>query len=159
MQIVTSLLRLQASKSGKENDPFYKEAIDRVSAMALVHEQMYQSQSLSNLNLNQYIQDLSSNLMQSYSLDKQVRLNADCRHRDTNRDFQYRNIGFLRQHFIFKTSSLVVQIDNSEKQISKCPPCNIQILIFAFQNFFECKWPNRMRLDPGPQNCQWLCYF
>ena len=76
MQIVTSLLRLQASKSGKENDPFYKEAIDRVGAMALVHEQMYQSQSLSNINLHQYVQDLSNNLMQSYSLNKQVRLNA-----------------------------------------------------------------------------------
>ncbi len=31
-----------------------------------------------------------------------------------------------------------IQIGNSDKQICKCPPCNIQILIFAFQNFFEC---------------------
>jgi hypothetical protein len=30
-----------------------------------------------------------------------------------------------------------IPVDNSEKQICKCPPCNIQILIFAFQNFFE----------------------
>lgn len=76
MQIVTSLLRLQASKSGKENDLFYKEAIDRVSAMALVHEQMYQSQSLSKINLYQYVQDLSANLLQSYSLNKQVHMRS-----------------------------------------------------------------------------------
>jgi hypothetical protein len=31
-----------------------------------------------------------------------------------------------------------IQTVNSEKQICKCPPCNLQILIFAFQNFFEC---------------------
>ncbi len=32
-----------------------------------------------------------------------------------------------------------IQIGYSEKQICKCPPCNIQILIFTFQIFFECK--------------------
>jgi hypothetical protein len=31
-----------------------------------------------------------------------------------------------------------IQKGYSEKQICKCPPCNKQILIFAFQNFFEC---------------------
>ncbi len=31
-----------------------------------------------------------------------------------------------------------MQIGDSKKQICNCPPCNIQILIFAFQNFFEC---------------------
>ena len=35
----------------------------------------------------------------------------------------------------FRTEN--IQIGYSEKQICKCPPCNIQILIFAFQNFFE----------------------
>ncbi len=31
-----------------------------------------------------------------------------------------------------------IQEGNSEKQICKCPPCNIQILIFAFKHFFDC---------------------
>ncbi len=39
-------------------------------------------------------------------------------------------VGFRTENF---------QIGNSDKQICKCPPCNIQILIFAFQNFFECR--------------------
>lgn len=75
LQIVTSLLRLQANSLGRDGDLFYQEAINRVNAMAMIHEQMYQSNSLSSLDLKRYIEDLKTNLLQSYSINKLV----DCK--------------------------------------------------------------------------------
>ncbi|MCC6702624.1 MAG: sensor histidine kinase [Fluviicola sp.] len=77
LQIVTSLLRLQANSLGRQGDLFYQEAINRVNAMAMIHEQMYQSNSLSSLDLKRYIEDLKDNLLHSYSINKHVECEMD----------------------------------------------------------------------------------
>lgn len=69
MQIISSLLRLEANKATEKSGTFYQEAIDRVSAMALVHEKMYKSGVLSQFDLEKYIQSLVSNLIDNYSLE------------------------------------------------------------------------------------------
>lgn len=70
LQIITSLLRLQANSMDRQADEFYKEAINRVTAMAIIHERMYQSGSLSNFDMDQYVRTLVSSILSNYTLEK-----------------------------------------------------------------------------------------
>ncbi len=67
LQIITSLLRLQANNTDK-NEGAYQEAIDRVTAMAIIHEKMYQSGSLSKFDLEKYLKSLVDSLLMNYSI-------------------------------------------------------------------------------------------
>jgi|GEM_PF-4140386 len=70
MQVISSLLNLQA---GNETDGKVIEALresrDRVAAMALVHEALYGSGSLAEVDLGRYIESLVAALVQSYQPD------------------------------------------------------------------------------------------
>lgn len=70
LQIITSLLRLQANSASIESGGFYQEAIDRVTAMAIIHEKMYQSGSLSKFDLEKYLKSLVDSLLTSYSIEQ-----------------------------------------------------------------------------------------
>jgi two-component sensor histidine kinase len=70
LQIITSLLRLQANNLNEENSSSYQEAIDRVTAMAIIHEKMYQSGSLSKFDLEKYLNSLVDSLLLNYAIDK-----------------------------------------------------------------------------------------
>ncbi|WP_343633512.1 sensor histidine kinase [Fluviicola sp.] len=70
LQIITSLLRLQANNLNEEQSSSYQEAIDRVTAMAIIHEKMYQSGSLSKFDLEKYLKSLVDSLLLNYSIDK-----------------------------------------------------------------------------------------
>lgn len=66
MQVISSLLNLQANHTA---DPLAKEMFRdtqrRIRSMALVHEQLYQSANLSQINFASYLEHLSSHLFQS----------------------------------------------------------------------------------------------
>ncbi len=68
LQTVYSLLSLQANAL---QDPqlvsLFKDSQYRVKAMALIHEKLYQSESLANINFNEYVQRLVTDLVRSYS--------------------------------------------------------------------------------------------
>lgn len=67
MQIISSLLSLQSSyiKDDKTLN-ILKESQMRIRAMALVHEKLYQSESLGNINFADYIQNILSEIEGSY---------------------------------------------------------------------------------------------
>ncbi len=69
MQVMSSLINLQA---GNIDNQHYKnsfnETRDRIRSMALVHEQLYKSRDFTFINLKDYITQLSSRLMRSYSI-------------------------------------------------------------------------------------------
>lgn len=72
MQIVSSLLHLQAQNIPDETTAAHlRESQNRVKSMALVHEQLYQSNNLSEVNINTYIRQLTSRLLRSISGGKQ----------------------------------------------------------------------------------------
>lgn len=77
LQIITSLLRLQANNMDEEHSSSYQEAIDRVTAMAIIHEKMYQSGSLSKFDLEKYLNSLVSSLLLNYSISKKPELVID----------------------------------------------------------------------------------
>jgi two-component sensor histidine kinase len=68
MQVISSLLNLQA---GQEQDKrvlnALQDAQDRVAAMALVHENLYRSDSLAEIDLRSYLDGLLHTVARSYS--------------------------------------------------------------------------------------------
>ena len=55
-----------------ETREHYQETINRVMAMAKIHERIYQSSELNNIDLEHYFKDLSQTLLNSYETDKKV---------------------------------------------------------------------------------------
>ncbi|MBC6422781.1 MAG: sensor histidine kinase [Hormoscilla sp. SP5CHS1] len=67
LQIISSLLRLQSRKiQDQEALKAFTESQNRMQVMALVHEQLYQSDNLADINFPEYIQILVENLFRSY---------------------------------------------------------------------------------------------
>jgi len=75
LQVITSLLRLQLYKlNDSENTQAFEESINRISSMALIHEQMYQGDKVKDIKLDVYIRDLTKNLRDSYANAQSVEL-------------------------------------------------------------------------------------
>jgi two-component sensor histidine kinase len=70
MQIISSLLSLQADFVDEDMRGVLEGSQNRVKSMALVHEKLYQSQSLRRIEMADYIQSLVSNLFYSYITKK-----------------------------------------------------------------------------------------
>ena len=75
LQIVTSLLQLQRRQLA---DPAvqvaFAETENRVRAMALVHQRLYQHGTLSSLDFADYLRSLGAQLMQSFGSERLVRV-------------------------------------------------------------------------------------
>ncbi|MEM6801089.1 MAG: tetratricopeptide repeat protein [Bacteroidota bacterium] len=69
LQVISSLLSLQ---SRSVNDPAALDALEegrnRVKAMGLIHQNLYQEENLVGVNLADYIEKLTASLLQSYQL-------------------------------------------------------------------------------------------
>jgi PAS domain S-box-containing protein len=68
LQIISSLLSLQASRiKDKSMVEAFRESQNRVRSMALIHEKLYRSDNLARIRFDEYIRDLTSFLIHSYS--------------------------------------------------------------------------------------------
>ncbi len=69
MQIISSLLNLQKRKNiTEEQAEAFEELQNRIMTMSLVHEQLYSSENISNINAKQYIENLISMYLDSYKI-------------------------------------------------------------------------------------------
>lgn len=76
MQIISSLLNLQKNYVEEEESlNILKESQNRVKSMAMIHEKLYKSETLTHINIKDYIQSLVTDLFYSYSV-KESRINA-----------------------------------------------------------------------------------
>lgn len=73
LQIITSLLRLQKQNLTPEVQEKFDESINRVMTMALIHRKLYQSNDLTNVNLESYINDLVNEIFSSLAMDENVK--------------------------------------------------------------------------------------
>ncbi len=72
LQMISSLLNLQKNNSSNlELNNMLKVSQDRISAISMVHEQLYKSYNLQSVSLNEYLQRLIDNLKKSFSIEKQ----------------------------------------------------------------------------------------
>lgn len=71
MQIIMSLLRLQ-SYSIKDKDALekFKESQHRIKSMALIHESLYKSGDLSNINFFDYLNKMLKHLLSTYKEER-----------------------------------------------------------------------------------------
>jgi len=77
LQIISSLLRLQASKSSNsEVSVSLTEAQDRINSMALLHQLLYRNQEFSSIKFDEYVIVLINNIKSGFSnQDKSIVLN------------------------------------------------------------------------------------
>jgi PAS domain S-box-containing protein len=69
LQIVSSLLRLQSRHiKDKRYEEMLKESQNRIKSMALIHENLYKSENLANIDPKEYIRTLVDDLIQSYGV-------------------------------------------------------------------------------------------
>ncbi|WP_107040217.1 sensor histidine kinase [Brumimicrobium mesophilum] len=73
MQVIVSLLRMQSreiiSKEGKES---FEDAITRIMTMSLIHQKMYEKESLIDLDVKDYLSTLINNLVKSNAVNKDI---------------------------------------------------------------------------------------
>jgi PAS domain S-box-containing protein len=70
LQIISSLLSLQADEiDDKEIVERYNESENRIHTIALVHESLYNSNDISEINFHDYVESLVQNIKDSYNID------------------------------------------------------------------------------------------
>jgi len=76
LQIVKSLIRFQMDQvKDPRTTELFNECVNRVSAMALVHEQTYLTKDLANIPVDGYLNSLVRDLVYAYSVN--IKLNMD----------------------------------------------------------------------------------
>jgi two-component sensor histidine kinase len=67
MQIITSLLRIQASNITDEKiQDVFKALHDRIKSMSILYQMLYQSNDLTRVDLSEYIRNLTAHLVSMY---------------------------------------------------------------------------------------------
>ncbi len=79
LQIVSSIFNLQTAHVGEDKRilDLLRDSRDRIRSMSFIHESLYQNEDLSSVDLADYMEGLSRNLMMSYSLSGKVRLESE----------------------------------------------------------------------------------
>jgi PAS domain S-box-containing protein len=73
LQVISSLLNLQSGYiSDQRSLELFKECQTRVRSMSLIHERLYQSESLSRLSFSGYARALIEDLFHSYGVDRET---------------------------------------------------------------------------------------
>ncbi|MDZ7360669.1 MAG: ATP-binding protein [candidate division KSB1 bacterium] len=73
LQVISSLLNLQAGYIQDEQARArFKESRDRLKAMVLIHEKLYQSEDLTAIDFGGYIRNLAVHLFRSHQVDARV---------------------------------------------------------------------------------------
>ena len=73
LQVITSLLRLQSKElESEKNKDIFSNTINRIVAMSLIHDKIYQNKDLAKINLVDYLKTLIDQISSSYSVDKKL---------------------------------------------------------------------------------------
>jgi len=75
LQIISTLLELQCDQIKDERVmELYRESENRIQSIALIHENLYQSKDLATIHMDEYINNLLNDLMNSYGKESRVNL-------------------------------------------------------------------------------------
>jgi len=70
LQVISSLLKLQSEYiEDKQAFQMFKDSQNRIKSMALIHEKLYKSKDLAEIDFKIYINDLAYELFRSYEID------------------------------------------------------------------------------------------
>lgn len=75
LQVISSILNLQSSFVTDENTlGILQESRSRIRSMAIIHENLYRTEDFSSIKFASYIENLTQNLIASYSFNREVKL-------------------------------------------------------------------------------------
>jgi two-component sensor histidine kinase/predicted hydrocarbon binding protein len=89
LQIISSLLNLQVENIHNESSrEKFKESINRIKSMAIIHELLYRSKNLSTIRMRDYLEELTNYIRQSYNISGLIdlHLNVDVNKENINID-------------------------------------------------------------------------
>jgi PAS domain S-box-containing protein len=117
MQIISSFLNLQSSQVFDKRDAsLFTNVQDRVRSMALIHDNLYQSEDISSIQIKEYILALTSQLFATYStLSKNIKLITDIMDITLNMETAI-PLGLIISEMV--TNSLKHAFPNSKGEIS-----------------------------------------
>lgn len=79
MLVIISMLNLQSMDIDDEKvKTLFQETENRIRAMSLVHEKLYQSQSLVDVDLGQYLEEMVTALVETMTYGDRIRVQLDC---------------------------------------------------------------------------------
>lgn len=66
LQIIISLLRIQSTKiKSSEVKEYFQESVNQIMTISLIHQKLYQSENISQLNFSEYASDLISTIIRT----------------------------------------------------------------------------------------------
>jgi len=75
LQVISSLLNLQSQHiKDKASRAMFQESQNRVRAMALIHEKLYQSDDMAHIDIAAYMQDLTASLFSTYTVSNEIKV-------------------------------------------------------------------------------------
>ena len=78
LQIICSLLSLQADKlDDNESKKYLDSSVARIKSMALIHELLYQSKGLNNINIKHYVEKLIFDISSTLSFENEIAFITD----------------------------------------------------------------------------------
>lgn len=78
LQVIISLLNLQAHNIEDEKmRAAFKEIRSRIYTMSLVHEKLYESRAFTEIDAKEYVETITSELVNSYKTEKNIRLDLN----------------------------------------------------------------------------------
>lgn len=78
LQVISSILNLQSSFVSDENTlGILQESRNRIRSMAIIHENLYRTEDFASIKFDNYLRNLTANLIASYSVDRKIDFDAD----------------------------------------------------------------------------------
>jgi len=73
MQVIVSLLRMQAREIvSEETKESFEDAITRIMSMSLIHQKMYEKESLIDIDIKDYLSTLIEKLINNSAVNKEI---------------------------------------------------------------------------------------
>lgn len=79
LQVVSGLLHLQAEKVRDDREIFnmFMESINRINTMSMIHEKLYRTKDLKNINMKDYLTHLVNNIINTYKDEISINLKME----------------------------------------------------------------------------------
>lgn len=79
LQIISSLLNLQSEYiTDKVSKELFNDSLNRIRSMALIHERLYQSKNFSQINVSDYVKDVTNYLLRTYKTNiREIKIDVE----------------------------------------------------------------------------------
>lgn len=78
LQIISSLVSLKSRQASAESKEILTQLNGRIYSMGLLHEKLYQKESIQSIRLDSYLIELSHHLLDSLAANNSIKLKMDC---------------------------------------------------------------------------------